>query len=303
MAEPTETEVQALLQEVRRIQVQSNRLVRGVMAGGYSSVFRGAGVEFLELREYAEGDDPRTVDWNVSARMGRPFVKKFADERDLTVVFLLDVSASMRAGFGVWSLRQTAARVCACLALSAVANNDRLGLLTFSERVEGFVPPQKGLRQALRIVRDCLATRSASSGSDLTAALRYFAQVQRRRAVVFLISDFLTAGWRQALAPVARRHDVVAVRLLPVELTPPRGLLRVHDPESGQQVLVDFHDARVRQVYGERVKAWRARTEDELRRARVDRLDIAVPAHPDPDALARPILQFFELREKRWARR
>ena len=155
--EDHDVELAALLKEVRRIGVQSSRLVDGVMAGSYSSVFRGQGLEFEEVREYVEGDDPRAVDWNVTARIGRPYVKTYVDERDLTVLFLLDLSASMTGGFGVWSARETAARVSACLAFSAIRNGDRVGLVAFSDRVETYVPPRKGVRHALRIVRDCLS--------------------------------------------------------------------------------------------------------------------------------------------------
>ena len=162
-----DAELAELLAEVRRIEVQAKRLVASVMAGGYQSVFRGSGIEFDEVREYVEGDDPRAVDWNVTARVGRPFVKTFVDERELTVLFLADLSASMSTGFGYWSPRQMAARVCACMALSAVANNDRVGMIGFSGGVDEYVPARKGRGHALRVVRDCLALRGLSEVSDL----------------------------------------------------------------------------------------------------------------------------------------
>ena len=304
-AEDRDAELASLLAEVRRIEVQSRRLVNSLMAGGYSSVFRSAGIEFDSVREYAEGDDPRRVDWGVTARMGRPFVRTYVDEREMTVLFLLDLSGSMEGGFGPWSARQTAARVCACLALSAARNDDKVGLVAFSGGVDQYVPAKKGVGHVLRIVRDCLALRAASPGGDLAAALEFVSSVVRRRAVVFLVSDFLSSGWRDALSLCARRHDVIAVRLLVPELAraPSAGLVRVRDPETGATELADFGSARVRAAWEERVSAWRMRTEDDLRRARVDRMDVPVPRTPDRDAVARPILRFFRMREERGEKR
>jgi uncharacterized protein (DUF58 family) len=299
-----EAELAELLREVRRIEVQSSRLVTGVMAGGYSSVFRGAGIEFDEVREYAEGDDPRAVDWNVTARVGRPFIKKYVDERELTVLFLLDLSASMTGGFGPWSARQIAARVCACLALSALRNHDKVGLIAFSDRVDRYVPAKKGIGHVLRVVRDCLALQGSSARTQLEPALEMASRVVRRRSILFVLSDFLTAGYGAKLALCARRHDVVAVRLLMPELAPiDAGLVRVRDPESGRESVVDWQSPHVRAAYAERVAAWRARTQDELCRAKVDLMDVPVPRAAERDAVARPILDFFRMRERRGAKR
>jgi len=299
-----DAELSELLKEVRRIEVQSRRLAAGVMAGGYASVFRGAGLEFDEVREYAEGDDPRSIDWNVTARTGRPHVKKYVDERELTLLFLLDLSASMGGGFGVWSARQMAARVCACLALSAVRHHDKTGLIAFGGAVEKFVPPRKGIGHALRIVRDCLALPGGGARTRIEPALTLAAQVVRRRAVLFLVSDFLADGWQEPLALCARRHDVIAMRLLPPELSPPEaGLMRLRDPESGAERLVDWRSARVRAGYSQRVADWRRATEESLRRAGVDRMDVPLPRVPRRDAVARPILAFFRMRELRATKR
>ncbi len=293
-----------LLEEVRRIDVQSRRLVTDVMAGGYLSVFRGAGVEFDEVREYVEGDDPRSVDPSVTARMGRPFVKKYVDERELTVLFLLDLSASMDGGFGVWSARQTAARVCACLALSATRNGDKVGLVAFGEGVDLYVPARKGVAHALRIVRDCLALPGRTVRSEPGAALEFASRAIRRRAILFLVSDFLWDAWPPALALCARRHDVVAVRLLtPEALSLPAGLLRVRDPRTGVTAVVDGSRPRVREAYAGRVAAWREATERGLRRAKVDWMDVPVPRAPGKDLVAGPILRFFRMREMRGAKR
>ena len=304
MVEEQEVELAELLKEVRRIEVQSNRLVTDVMAGGYSSVFRGGGIEFDEVREYVEGDDPRSVDWNVTARVGRPFIKKYVEERELTVMFLLDLSASMTGGFALWSARQLAARVCACLALSAVRNDDKVGLIAFSEEVDKYVPPEKGIGHALAIVRDCLALPGGSQGTDLSPALEFAARVLNRRAILFLVSDFMTRDWQEALTRCARRHDVIAVRLLAPELLPlDAGLLRLRDPETGHAAVVDWKSPKVRKAYSASVLGWRKATEDGLRRAKVDLMDVPLPRAHQRDAVAGPILKFFRMRELRGTKR
>ncbi len=298
-------ELAELLKEVRRIDVQASRLVTGLMAGGYSSVFRGSGLEFEGVREYEEGDDPRSVDWNVTARVGRPFVKTFVTERELTVLFLLDLSPSMAGGFGAYSARQAAARICACLALAAIRNNDKVGLIAFGEQVLKFVPPKKGSGHVLRIVRDCLALPLGKGRTRIEPALEYAVRIVRRRAILFLVSDFLTDGWRVPLSLCARRHDVIAVRILPPELSDPgvTGIMRLRDPESGAERVVNWGSRRERDAFLERVAAWRERTENDLRRARVDRMDVPIPRARDPEMVARPILKFFRMREERGAKR
>jgi uncharacterized protein (DUF58 family) len=256
------------------------------------------------VREYVEGDSQRSIDWNVTARMGRPYVKTYVDERELTVIFLLDLSASMAGGFSVWSARQMAARVCACLALSATRNNDKVGLIAFSKDVDKYVPATKGIGHALRIVRDCLALPGSESRTNLAPALEFASRVVRRHAVVFVVSDFLDKGWEQSLTLCARRHDVVAVRLLTPELTPPdRGLMRIEDPETGERRIVDWGDARVRAAYSERVSDHRTKTEDTLRRAKVDLMDVPIGRQREKDMVARPIMKFFQMRQSRGAKR
>ncbi|MCB9898346.1 MAG: DUF58 domain-containing protein [Planctomycetes bacterium] len=299
-------ELAELLAEVRRIAVWSRRLVGGVMAGGYTSVFRGAGLEFDTVREYQEGDDPRSVDQNVSARMGRPFVKTYVDERELSLLFLLDLSASMDGGFAAWSSRGAAARVCACLALAAVGHDDKVGLVAFDDDVLQFVPTGKGQGHALRLVRDVLALRARGRGTRMASALELVSRVVRKRSVVFVLSDFLEppARWTSALSLCARRHDVIAVRILPPEdAALPAALLRLRDPEGGGARLVDGRAERVRAAYAECAASARREVDDALRRAGVDRMDVPVPRTPGKDAVARPILGFFRMRELRGTKR
>ena len=293
-------ELQELLREVRRIRVQSSRLVQGALAGGYRSVFRGTGVEFEEVREYVEGDDPRFIDWNVTARMGRPFIKKYVDERQLNLAFLLDLSASMDAGFGAWSPRQMAARVCTCLMLAAVRYDDRVAFIGYDQEVRRFEPPRKGMTHVLRIVRDFLALPRGSLCSDPAPALNLAARFLPRHSAVFVVSDFLGGGWQPALQHAARRHEVIAVRLLAEELQmPPPGMWRLRDAEGGGRRVLDGSDPAVQTSYRDRVERWDRSTRQMLSRAGVALLDVPIPRTADPDAVARPILRFFERRAVR----
>jgi uncharacterized protein (DUF58 family) len=292
-----------LLAEVRHIEVQSKRLVASALAGGYRSVFRGSGLEFDEVREYVSGDDPRTVDWNVTARAGKPFIKKFVDERELTVMFLIDLSPSMDHGFGHHTLRQMAARICGCLALSAVRNNDKIGMLGFSSQMDKYVPARKGSRHALSIIRDCLALKGSGSESRLNAALDYAGSVLRGHSTVFLLSDFCADGWQQSLALCAKRHDLIAVRLLPPDFEQlPQGLMKVVDPETGQMHWLDGSSLAMQQEYRQRMQRWQDHVAHQLAAANVDCMDVAVPRERDPDAVSRPIHRFFRMREQRGGR-
>jgi uncharacterized protein (DUF58 family) len=306
-----------ILAQVRRIEVRTNRLVTDVMTGGYTSVFRGSGIEFDEVREFAEGDDMRSVDWNVTARTGRPHVKKFMEERELTLAFVLDLSAS--TGFGTIrrdvgsparrdeprTVREAAAQFCACLALSASRNNDKTGLIAFSDRVETYVPAKKGKRHVLRLIREALAAEPVGRSTDLAVALDFLARVQRKRAVVFVVSDFLfpvdDAGWPRVLRRVGRRHDVIAAVLTDpaTRALPNAGLLRLRDPETGVAAWVDTGSRRVRDAYARAMAAHDQRLTEAFRRASVDviRVDLA----PGVD-VAEPILRFFRMRERRGAR-
>ena len=299
-----DAELAELLAEVRRIEVQARRLAAGALAGGYRSVFRGSGIEPDTVREYDPGDDPRLVDWNVTARMGRPFVKTMTDERDLAVLFALDVSPSMDGGWGAYSARDSAARVVACLAMNAVRAGDRVGLVAFSRDVDAFVPPKRGPGHAMRIVRDALVLRGEAGGGGLAAALDRVRRVVRRHAVVFVVSDFHDEGWTSSMALAARRHDVIAVRLVVPETDLPRaGMLRVVDPESSVVRLVDTGHAPTRKAWHERRAAWDRRTVEALARAGVDRMDLSTPRMRQRDHVAQSLLDFFRMRELRGLKR
>jgi uncharacterized protein (DUF58 family) len=288
-----------VLRRVRRIEIRTRRLVEESLAGSYHSVFRGRGMEFAEVREYEPGDDVRTVDWNVSARMGHPFVKKFTEERELTVVLAVDASGSERFGTANRTKAELSAEIGALLAFSAIRNNDRVGLLLFTDRVERFVPPRKGRDHAQRVLRDLLAFEPEGKGTDIARALEALRRAVTKRAVVFLVSDFQDDGYERTLRVVSRKHDVVAIAISdPRERAlPPVGIVAVVDPETGARTLVDASSARVRKTYSDLAEASARRVRETMRRTGVDLLELST--HTPYET---PLLRFFRERARRVAR-
>lgn len=283
------------MHEVRRIEITTRHLVRDIVAGEYSSAFRGRGVEFAEVREYQPGDDVRTIDWNVTARLGSAYVKRYLEERELTVGFVVDFSASKRFGSRKRTKGDLATEVCAVLALAASRNNDRVGALFFSDRVEQMIPARKGRRHVLRIISELLSFVPAGSGTDLTAALTYLESVLRRRSVLFVVSDFMASGYQSALGRLARKHDVIAVQLIdPRERElPDAGLMTFRDPESGAWQYVDTGSSAVRSAFRRRMADFDFDLERSLRERGAD----LVRLHTDR-AYAEPLLAFFRQRER-----
>jgi uncharacterized protein (DUF58 family) len=281
--------------EVRRIEITTRHLVRDIVAGEYSSAFRGRGVEFAEVREYQPGDDIRTIDWNVTARLGSAYVKRYLEERELSVLFVVDLSAS--GGFG--SRRRTkgelGAEVAAVLALAAVRNNDRVGAVFFTDRVEYRLEAAKGRRHALRLISDLLTFRPRGTGTDLAHALVELEPSLRRRAIIFILSDFMTTGYEAVLGRLARRHDVVGLHLIdPRERElPAGGIVTLWDPESDAWRRIDTGDARVRDHFTRRTEAFDRGLERGLRERGADllRLETGQP-------YAEPLLTFFRRRER-----
>ncbi|MDQ2890553.1 MAG: DUF58 domain-containing protein, partial [Gemmatimonadota bacterium] len=261
-----------ILKQVKRVELKTRGLVDALFAGEYRSVFKGQGMEFAEVREYSPGDEVRAIDWNVTARMNKPFVKRYVEERELTIVLALDISGSERFGSVVRFKSDMMTEFAAVIALAAVRNNDRVGLVFFTDRIEHVVPPRKGKRHVLRIVRDLLAFEPRSTRTDLRPALEYMQRTLRQHSVIFLVSDFQDDGYEHALKVLRRRHDVVAVTLNdPAEQTLPSvGLARMRDPETGQFLEIDTTDRRVRAAYAEHIAAELAVRRRVLRRAGVD---------------------------------
>lgn len=285
-----------ILKQVRRIEITTRGLVNEVFSGEYHSVFKGRGMSFAEVREYVYGDDVRGIDWNVTARTGTPHVKVFEEERELTVMLAVDASASAEFGTRGRMKSELAAELCAVLAFSAIKNNDKVGLILFTDRVERFVPPRKGRRHALRVLRELLYHPTDGKGTDLGYALEYLARVIRRRAVVFLASDFLAAGYERALSVAAKRHDLVAVRVgdRREDAVPPMGFVEFEDPETGARTVVDTSDRAFRERFAASRAGDRERAEDLFRRSGVDAIDVTTGV-PYEQALRR----FFEERVKR----
>jgi uncharacterized protein (DUF58 family) len=285
-----------LIAQVRRLEIRTKRVVDELFSGEYHSVFKGRGVEFREVREYVPGDDVRAIDWNVSARMGAPYVKQFEEERELTVVIVADLSNSQRFGSGTRTKVAAMAELGALLAFSASTNQDKVGLILFTDLVELYVPPKKGRLHSLRIVRDLLFHVPRGKGTDLRQALETLNRVQRKRAVVFLLSDFLADEFETPLAVAARRHDLVAVHLVdPRERELPRvGLVRLRDAETGREVVLDASDRSVADAYARRSQQRERDLERRLRRAGCDLVSVDV-TQPVVD----PLQRFFQKREKR----
>ncbi|GMV79618.1 MAG: hypothetical protein AMXMBFR7_08020 [Planctomycetota bacterium] len=292
-----EAEVAELLKEVRRVQIVASRLVNDLLAGEYLSAFKGRGMVFEEVRAYVPGDEIRSIDWNVTARTGEPYVKRFCEERELTVLFAVDVSASGLFGSQRRSKLQTAVQVAAVLMFSALRNNDKVGLVTFADGVREYVPPRKGRGAVLRLIRDLLAAEPVREPTDLASALEFVGHVQRRRAVVFVISDFQAPDCSRALRIARQRHDVIAITLAdPREHALPEvGFVTLEDAETGEIREVDARHPRVRALFAHRAEQREARLAETLRRCGVDRMDIRTD-RPYASSLQR----FFRMRERRY---
>jgi uncharacterized protein (DUF58 family) len=285
-----------LAKKIRTIQIYTTKVVNDVLAGEYESVFKGRGMEFDEVREYQPGDDVRSIDWNVTARTGKPFIKKFREERELTVIFLVDLSAS--GDFG--SLKQTknelAAEICALLAFAAIKNNDKVGLIAFTDQVEMFIPPGKGARHVLRVIREILNFRPSHTQTDIALALDYLGRVQSRRAVAFLISDFQARSFEKPLRVLGRRHDLIAVSISDSRESklPDIGLVELEDAETGEIILIDSSNSEVRKRY-ETLSLAEARDLSEMLRSMgIDQIRIETGR-----SYIRDLIAFFRNRERR----
>lgn len=290
---------QELMKHVRRIKVFTARMVDEHVSGEYQSVFKGHGMEFEEVREYVPGDDVRAIDWNVTARMGRLFVKRFREERELTIVFLVDISGSMCFGSRQRSKAEVAAELTSLLALSAIRNQDKVGLILFSDRIEKFIPPRKGRTAAMRLVREVLAAEETRSRTDIAQALQFLSRVQRRKAVVFLISDFMTSGYEREFLVIAKRHDLIACPVSdPLESRlPDVGLIEILDPETGELNLVDTHSRRIADQFSFRAREETQQLDTLFKKTNVDAIPLSTQ-RPFVDDVRR----LFDQRRRRSAR-
>jgi len=291
-----------VLRQVRLIELRTRGWVNTLFSGEYHSVFKGQGMEFAEVREYQHGDDVRSIDWNVTARMGHPYIKKHVEERELTVMLLVDLSGSERFGTRGRLKAELAAELAAVLALSAIRNNDRVGLLIFTDHVEHVVPAKKGRRHVLRLIRDLLAFRPSGRGTDIATALDYAGRMLPHRAILFLLSDFQMPepaafpAFSRTLKLVSNRHDVVAIRMIDAaeESLPDAGVLLLTDPETGREVAIDTGRASLRQAYDDTAGSEERELRGLFRRQAVDEVEVRTDR-----SYVTPLMAFFRARERR----
>ena len=289
-----------ILRQVKLLELKTRGLVNSLFTGEYRSVFKGQGMEFAEVREYQPGDEVRSIDWNVTARMGKPYVKRYIEERELTVMLVVDLSGSERFGTRARFKSELASELAAVLAMSAIRNNDRVGAVLFTDRIEHVVPPRKGRRHALRLMRDLLVFEPAGKGTDITAALEYTGKMLSHKAIIFVVSDFQSTDLEQPLKLLAQRHDVVAVTVddPSEQQLPDIGQARFVDPETGATIDVDTSDDRVRTRFAEAVSEEMTARRRLLRRLAIDE----IPVRTD-GGVVDPLIKFFRARETRARRR
>jgi uncharacterized protein (DUF58 family) len=285
-----------LIKKIRKIEITTSRAVNDVLAGQYHSVFKGRGMAFDEVRPYQPGDDIRVIDWNVTARMNDLFVKQFIEERELTVMLLVDASNSQSFGTRQQFKSELAAEISGLLAFSAIKNNDRVGLLIFTDRVERFVPPKKGKKHVLRVISEILSFKPTHRGTNISAALEYLSRVSKRKSVAFLISDFMTSGYDSALKVAHRRHDLVSIVLHdPLEAQLPNvGVVAFQDAETGEVVLFDTGSRRARRLVAERVEHTRQAQRRLFKQLKMDFVELST----DQEYM-RPLVMFFKHRAAR----
>ena len=285
-----------ILKKIRTLEIKTRGLVETVFAGNYHSIFKGRGMNFEDVREYQPGDEIRAIDWNVTARLGNAFVKKFTEERELTVMLIVDVSASGNFGSTTQSKRELAAEVACLLAFSAIRNSDKVGLILFTDRVELFIPPKKGRSHTLRLIREILFFQPAGRGTDAALALDYLNKVVTRRAVVFFISDFQAPDFSHALAVSGRRHDFVAIQIRDKreQVLPNVGIITLEDAETGEQIEINTADRNVRSRFASMAETQQTELARVLRRNKIDRIDLRTG-----DDYLPALRSFFKNRERR----
>lgn len=285
-----------IIKKIKKIEIRSRRAVTDVFAGEYKSVFKGKGMEFLEVREYYPGDDVRTIDWNVTARMGVPYVKKFAEERELTLMILLDASASFDFGTRGRIKRELAAEIGGVLAFCSLRNNDKVGLTIFTDKIEKFIPPAKGITHVLAVIKEILDFEPENKKTDIKNALEYISQIMVKRCMLFVVSDFLNPGYEKALRIVNRRHDVIPIRILdPAEVAfPASGLIELEDPETSQHIIIDAADKKIREEFINRKKGEYQYALDFFRSSGIDSIDIKTN-----EPYVEPLIKFFARRARR----
>ncbi len=286
-----------LLKQVRQIEIRTKGLVNHLFSGEYHSVFKGRGMEFSEVREYQYGDDVRNIDWNVTARFGHPFIKVFEEERELTVMLMVDISGSLMFGSVSKTKQRVAAELSAILAFSALKNNDKVGLILFTDKIEKFVPPRKGNIHVLRIIREVLSFEPEGNATDIKAALEFMNNAIKKRSIIFLLSDFLDEDYEEILRVVGKKNDLIGVGLddRRENEIPPIGLIKFTDAETGEERWIDTSNKRVRRVMKEARREAIAKRNTMFLTSKLDRIHVQTGVD-----YIKPLVQFFRMREKRW---
>lgn len=287
-------ETTEIFKKVRKIEIKTRGLSNQIFSGEYHSSFKGKGMSFSEVREYQYGDDIRNIDWNVTARFNHPYVKIFEEERELTVILLIDVSGSNKFGSKKQYKQELITEIAAVLSFSAIANNDKVGVIFFSDRIEKFIPPKKGSSHILRIIRELIDFKSLSNGTNFTESLRFFTNAIKKRSVAFLISDFEDHGYDQALRIAARKHDLIALQIIDdrEKELPPAGLLCLVDPETEREIWVDTSSSLVRERYKNQREARQRYINDAFTRAGIDSVQLSTGSD-----YVRPLINLFKRRE------
>ncbi len=286
-----------LIKQVRQIEIRTKGLVNQVFSGEYHSVFKGRGMEFSEVREYQIGDDIRNIDWNVTARFGHPFIKIFEEERELTVILMVDLSGSLIFGSVEKTKQQVAAELSAILAFSAMKNNDKVGLILFTDKIEKFVPPRKGRKHVLRIIREVLSFSPAGKTTDIKSALEFMNHAIKKRSIVFLLSDFLDSGFEKILRIVGKKHDLIGIVLKDQreQIIPRIGMIKTTDAETGAQRWIDTSSRKLQKQMRELREKLIAARKSLFVSSRLDSIEITTGEN-----YVKPLVQFFRLRERRW---
>ena len=293
---------QELFKKVRELEITTRGLVNQVFSGEYHSVFKGRGMEFSEVREYQIGDDIRSIDWNVTARFGHPFIKVFEEERELTLMLLVDMSGSQDFGSRKKTKREIAAEISAILSFSALKNNDKVGCIIFTDIIEKFIPPGKKKTHTLRIIREILNFQPKSRGTDIKGALEYLNSVIKKRSIVFVISDFMDNGYEQIMRIIGKRHDLVGIVLGDEreKTFPSAGLIKFTDPESGIERYVDTSDPQFQRLFQFRLKDEALAQKKSFSASKLDAVWLSTPDTTDDFNYLKPLIQFFKQRAKRW---
>jgi len=289
-------ETTELIKKVRKIEIKTKGLSSQIFSGEYHSAFKGRGMAFSEVREYIPGDDIRNIDWNVTARFNHPYVKIFEEERELTVMLLVDISSSGNFGTKMQFKRELITELCAVLSFSAIQNNDKIGVILFSDRIEKFIPPKKGKSHILRIIRELLNLQPEGTGTDIRLALRYFTNMVKKRSIAFLISDFISTGYGEDLKIAARKHDLVALRVMDHRESsmPDIGLVRLSDAETGKGIWVDTSSYKTRELYKMNWENRQAGLDDLFLKSGIDNVTLSTATN-----YVQPLMNLFKRREKR----